>query len=237
MLVRAVDYKVGVKSGDWIKYGQFNVTWTGSGTEPSTVAKEKNVDWMRIDVQSVSGTTVTLNGTVHYNNGTQTSQNFSGDVASGQGMTSIRVLIASNLKAGDPVLNQAGSPTINQTTSRTYAGASRSVNLLEASSASDSQPITLRIYWDQGTGAMVEMYMRIPDSSNLDAYIETSIKATETNMWSADLAAMLNDNLIYIVAGIVVVIVIIVAAIVLRRKKTPAPPSPPKPAVTDAKQE
>lgn len=32
-LVRAVDYNVGVKVGDWIKYGQFTVTWSGNGTE------------------------------------------------------------------------------------------------------------------------------------------------------------------------------------------------------------
>jgi hypothetical protein len=237
VLVRAVDYNLGVKVGDWIKYGQFNVTWSGNGTEPSYVTDEKKVDWAKIDVENASGTAVTLNATTHYNNGTQTSQSLSADVASGQGMTGLRMLIASNLKAGDPIVNQTNSPTINQTTSGTYAGASRSVNLLNVTSVYGNQTTTVRIYWDQGTGAMVEMYTKIPDYSNPGAYIETSIKATETNMWSPDLMGILYNNFIYIIAGIAIVIVAIAVAVVLRRKKTTPPPSPPKPAVTDAKQE
>jgi hypothetical protein len=232
LLVRAADYHVGVKVGDWIKYGQFKVTWSGNGTEPSYVTDEKKVDWVRFDVENVSGTAVTLNATAHYNNGTQTSQSASADVASGQGMTGIRVLIASNLKAGDPIVDQANSPTINQTTSGAYAGATRNVNLLDTTSVYGSQTTTVRIYWDQGTGAMVEMYLKTPDSSSPGAYIETSIKATETNMWSADL------TWVYIVAGIAIAIVVIAAAVILRRKKTtPPPPPPPEPAVTDTEQE
>jgi hypothetical protein len=235
--VRGVDYSVGVKVGDWIKYGQFKVTWTGNGTEPSYVTDEEKVDWVRFDVENAGGTTATLNATAHYNNGTQTSQSFSADVASGQGMTGIKVLIAANLKAGDPIVNQTNSPTINQTTSGTYAGASRSLNLFEVTSVYANQTTTYRIYWDQGTGAMVEMYAKTPYPSNPGAYIETSIKATETNMWSTDLMGTLYNNLIYIVAGIVIVIVAVAAAVVLRRKKSPPSPPPPKPAVTETKQE
>ena len=110
VLVRAVDYNVGVKVGDWIKYGQFKVTWSGNGTEPSYITDEKKVDWLRIDVENISGTTVTLNTTIHYNNGTQIPQGSSVDVTGGAGMPGISLLIASNLKRGDPVTNQTNSP-------------------------------------------------------------------------------------------------------------------------------
>jgi hypothetical protein len=73
---------------------------------------------------------------------------------------------------------------------------------------------------------MVEMYTYQPDSRNPGALIETSLKATETNMWSVDLLGLLSNNLVYIMAGIAVVIVVIAAAIVLRRKKPPPPQAP-----------
>lgn len=226
-LVRAVDYNVGVKAGDWIKYGQIMVTWSGNGTEPSYVTEEKKADWLRIDVENLSGTTVNLNVTVQYNNGTQTSQSVSEDVAGGAGMTGIHVLIASNLKGGDPVVNQTDSPTINQTTTGTYAGATRNINLLERTSVYANQTTTANIYWDQSTGVMVEAYMKIPDYSNPGAYIETSYKATETNMWSPDLIGTLSNNFIYIIAGTVVIIVVVEAIIFLRRRKPPSPQQPP----------
>jgi hypothetical protein len=226
MLVRAVDYNVGVKVGDWIKYGQYTVTWSGKGTEPAYIMDEKKVDWARMDVENISGTTVTLNATVHFNNGTQTSQSISADIAGGAGMTGIRVLIASNLKAGDPILNSASSPVINQTITGRYASANRSVNLLNATSTYDNQTTTVKIYWDQSTGFMVEMYNKMPDYSNPGAYIESSLEATETNMWNADFIGTLSNNIVYIIASIIIIILVITAAIVLRRKKPPPPPPP-----------
>jgi len=239
VLVRAVDYNVGVKVGDWIKYGQFTVTWSGNGTEPSYITDAKKEDWMRLDVENVSGTTVALNETVHYNNGTQTSVSSSVDVKGTEALPFFSFfLIASNLSKGDPVTNQTGLgatrytvPTINQTTTGIYAGASRNINLLETTSVTiNNQTVTLKIYWDQSTGVMVELHENVP-------YFEFSFKATETNMWNADFVGTLNGNLIYIITGIVILIIVIAAALVLRRKKTSTLPPPPEPAATDTKQE
>jgi|APFre7841882654_1041346.scaffolds.fasta_scaffold00001_15 hypothetical protein len=46
-LVRAANYNVGVKVGDWVKYGQVAVTWSGNVTGPSYVTDEKKVDWLK----------------------------------------------------------------------------------------------------------------------------------------------------------------------------------------------
>jgi hypothetical protein len=216
-LVRAVDYTPGVKAGDWIKYGQYTVTWSGNGTEPSRIAEEKNVDWLRLDVENISGATVTLNETNHFINGTQTSENSNLDVTGSAGMSGVNLLIACNLKDGETLTSQANSPTINQTTRGVYAGASRSVNLAETTSVYDNQTITTKIYWDQSTGAMVETYSKSPDYGNLGAFTEFSVKATETNMWSPDLP--LTNNLIFIVAGIIVIIAVVAAVIVLKIMK------------------
>jgi len=230
-LVRSVNYVPGVKVGDWIKYGEYKVTWNGTGAEPSYIADEKKVEWLRIDFENVSGTMVTLNGTVQLNNGTQTSQNFSIDVTGNPNMSGVNLLIACNLERGDHLTNQGSSPTINQTTTGIYAGANRNINLAEMSSVRGNQTTTAKICWDQSTGAMVETHSNSPDYYNataaaLGAYIELSIKATETNMWSPDLLGSLSNNLIYIVAGTIVIIAVIVTAIFLRRKKQSTPPSP-----------
>jgi hypothetical protein len=244
-LVRALDYNVGVKAGDWIKYGQLSITWNGTETEPSYITEEKKVDWVKMEVENVTGTTIGLNMTSHYKNGTQTSVTGSVDLNSSTGMSGSRFFIAANLKSGDPLgmNSQPNAPKINQTTTGIYAGAYRNINVLEVTSVSTSvlygnQTSTFKFYWDQSTGFLVEMYMKQPYTGNSNAYTETSVKATETNMWSADLLGTLANNLVYIVAGIAVVIVVIAAAMVLRREKSPSP-QPPKATQTstaDAKQ-
>ena len=232
-LVRAVDYNVGVKVGDWIKYGQFTVNWTGNGTEPSYVTEEKKIQWTRIDVENVSGTTITFSLTTQYNNGTRTPQTLTVDVATNS--MSGFFLIASNLKSGDRLTNGTISSIINQTTTGNYAGATRNVNLVSVNTTGfGNLTLTSRIYWDQTTGVMVEAYSKAPDYGTPtpdetipNAYVELSVKATETNMWSADLVGTLSDNLIYIIAGIVVIMGIVGAIIFLRRRKPPSPQQPP----------
>lgn len=196
------------------------------------------MDWAKIEVEGINGTIVTLNTTVHYNNGTLISQSSSVDVKGSQYM-STRFLIASSLNSGDPLTNEPNSPTINQTTSRIYAGASRNVNLLEITAVSANQTVVANTCWDQSTGIMVEMYIKWPDYLNPGEYVENSIKATETNMWSADLIGTLYNNLNYIIAATIIIILVVAVAIILRRKKPrPSPPAQtPQTSTTDTKQE
>jgi len=226
-LVHAKDYTVGVKAGDWIKYGQITVTWTGNGTEPSSVTDAKKIDWLRIDILSVTGTTASLNFTKHYNNGTQTFQSYDVDVQSGS--SGQVYLVASNLTSGDSLSPQTPESTINQTVTRPYAGANRNVNIIDFKSSYEGYPSEYEIYWDQNTGIMVELYTNYTDSTNPDVYVEESIKATETNLWSANALDLIQNNLIYIIAGIVVMIIIVAATIALRRRKPPSPQQPPPP--------
>jgi hypothetical protein len=181
-----------------------------------------------MEVESISGTTVSFNVTVHLNNGTQTPPQSSDVDVSGNAMSGI-FLIASNLKSRDPITAQPSAFTINETTTGRYAGASRSVNLVESTSNSSGYTAEYTVHWDQRTGIMVELYVKQPDFSNSSAYWEESLKATETNMWSADTLELVFDNLIYIITGIVLVIIVIAVVIVLRKEKSPPPPPPPPP--------
>jgi hypothetical protein len=231
-LAHAKDYTVGVKTGDWVKYGQITVTWTGNGTEPSYVTETKNVDWARIDVLSVVDTTASLNQTVHFNNGTQIFQSFDTDIRNSNS-AGTSYLIASNLTTGDPLSPQTPRNTINQTVTGFYAGANRNVNVVDYKANETimqmSYPFEYKTYWDQSTGVMVELYINATDTTNSGGYEEISFKATETNLWSANPLDFIQNNLIYIIAGVAVIIVIVAATIVLRRRKPSSPQQTPPP--------
>ena len=227
-LVNAKDYTVGVKAGDWIKYGQITITWTGNGTGPPYVTNAKMVNWIRFDVLSVTGTTVSLNETFHYNNGTETVQ--SSDVDIQGGPMGGALLIASNLTAGDPLNPQTPGTTINETVTRFYAGANRNVNIIDTKSSFDGYQSETKIYWDQETGIMVELYQNETDPTYPGGYEEESVKATETNLWSPSALDLIQDNLIFIIAGTTAVIVIVAAIIAIRRRNPPSSQQPPPPS-------
>jgi hypothetical protein len=220
-LVRAANYTVGVKVGDWVEYGQLGVIWSENGTEPSYVADQREIDWAKVEVVSVEETTVSLNVTVHLDNGTEVFTSDDVDVSDNEYslMNNIYV-IASNLRSGDSINNETLSipePTINQTLIRQYAGENRTVNFLDHSTLYNSSLYESGFYFDQKTGILLESHLKSSDPNNSSSYVEYSMKATETNMWSA--SATTNNNLYFIIAGAVLVIVAITAIVLLRRKK------------------
>ena len=220
LLVQAVEYVPGVKVGDWIKYGQLSFTWIGNGTPPPSITEEKKVSWAKITVITISGPIVSINETIHYNNGTEILETSTEDVSGGAQYTSFPFAIARNLTAGDSIIVQSGSAQINQTTTRTYASASRRVNVLNFTTTYQNQTAISTFYFDQSTGFMVELYSKDPHEVR-------DLIATETNMWSPDLLGLLTNNLIYIIAGAIIIITVIGAAIILRGKTPPIPPPPP----------
>jgi hypothetical protein len=87
---------------------------------------------------------------------------------------------------------------------------------------------------------MVEAYTKAlgyesPSANeNPSGYMEMSVKATETNMWSSDIIDTLTSNPIYIIVIALIVIVAVVAGLIaVRRKQLPSPP-PSQPAPPQA---
>ena len=229
--ISAVDYKAGVNAGDWVKYGTISITWTGTGTEPSYVTDAKKMDWAKIEVNSVSGATIDMTTTVHYNNGTSYPETSSVDVETGAWISGVSFIIAANLNKGDPITTQPTALTINDTASLLYAGATRTVNIIDVTTVSDSYESRSKIHFDKATGMMLEFFMRYPDYMTTGAYVEYTIKATETNLWSAEPLSIIMDNP-YIIVGIIVVIVVIVAVIFIAVRRRPKPPIAATPATT-----
>jgi len=216
-------YFVGVKAGDWVKY-----EGSASGFEPDEFLDLSQMEWMKGEVLGVSGTTVTVQMTAHYKNGSESVQILVGDVATASGNLTFMIMPAV-LEKGDafPIamfdLGQV-SLFINDTVSRTYMGVSRSVNALSLSVSEDYVSLEVAGYWDQATGVLMELSMQV---SALNENMQMSFKAIETNMWSGGgfLGGDLSSNPIYLVGIIAAVIAVVAVAVVLfvRRKPMPAP--------------
>src|SRR4030067_1499883 len=82
-------HSVGVKAGDWVKY-----EGSASGIEPDEFLDLSQMEWMKGEVLSVSGTTVSVQMTAHYKNGSDAVQKLVGDVASASGNLTFMIMPA-----------------------------------------------------------------------------------------------------------------------------------------------
>jgi hypothetical protein len=196
---------VGVKAGDWIK-----CTYTISGWPSGTAYPE----WLKVEFLSVEGTNATVRVTMHMSDGTEQNATMPVDVVAGggafQGLSGF--VIPANCTTGDSIyMSGYGNVTIAGETTSSYAGATRTVVY-----ASFSQYGTeLTYYWDKLTGVMVE-------ASVVSGGVTGTAKATETNMWQAQLTGFpIDSTLLYALVIAVVAIIAAVLFLVIRRKKKP----------------
>jgi len=159
---------VGIKAGDWIKV-EYKITGWPAG--------EPYPEWLKLEFLSVEGTSATVRVTMRMSDGTEQSDTVPVDLAAGGGEAFglSGFVISANLTTGDSVyMTGYGDVAIEGETTRTYAGARRTVVY-----ASISQyGVQLTYYWDKLTGVMVEAATTYTD-------ITATAKATETNMWEA----------------------------------------------------
>lgn len=210
---------VGVKADDWAKF-TIDVTLDLPEGVPTTGFEELvDMEWVKVSVEAVSGSTITGNTVVHYKNGTEDEDDFSGEV----GTAEVGFMIEANLTEGDSVGAVPFVPgvamTINGTESRKYAGASREVNYVRISIAEDDLTSNPAIYWDKLTGFLCEMSVSYSGEYEGDSFsISMDFKMTETNMWEAtDFLGL--DWWIWIVIIIVIVVVVGGAVVMMRRGK------------------
>jgi hypothetical protein len=221
----ATEYNVGVSEGQWIKYGNFVATGSGS-------ADVNNTDWMKMEVVTVSGKNVTLHESGKFKNGTDTPE--SGSICNVEtgwmnGTSGgFFLIIAANLQEGDTLpVPPPGTPlTINKTETGTYAGVSRSVNIYNLTvSMATYGSSTLVMIWDKASGMLLEMKMEMTSTITPSQNMRMSFSATDTNIFVTGPAGWLLENIIYIVI-IVVAVIVVVAAVVLMRRRKPKPPPP-----------
>jgi len=164
------EVQVGVKAGDWIKLEYTISGWPSEQPYP---------EWLKVEFLAVEGTNATVRVTMHLSNGTEQNTTVAVTIGAGGGETFglSGFVIPANLTVGDSVyISGYGNVTIAGETTGTYAGAIRTVVY-----ASFSQYGTyLTYYWDKLTGVVVE-------ASITSASITATARATETNMWPAEI--------------------------------------------------
>jgi len=160
--------KVGVKTGDWIKY-----VYTITGAPPDTPL----ADWMKVEFLSVEEATATICVTMHMPDGTEQNETMVLDIITGRGTSTSfsGFVIPANCTTGDSIyISGYGNITIIGETIETYAGANRKTVYTSFS----QYGVELTYCWDKQTGVMVE-------ASVISGNMTATAKATETNMWQA----------------------------------------------------
>ena len=193
----------GVQAGDWAKY---DVAFNYSTNDPNPLMTKPpldDIEYYRMEVQSVEGTNVTYQIIMYYRNGTEMSMPGWIDVSSGQMnygyYASYGPLIAANLTVGDKVYLNSYPVTINATSTGTYAGRQREVNCLDMTMNSTipyswndnssllTQFMELKFLWDKMSGIFVainESMVSTDISKGYTTQINIILIITETNIWS-----------------------------------------------------
>jgi hypothetical protein len=211
---------VGVKADDWAKY-TIDVTLDLPEGFPAGLYEQlEDMEWANVSVETVSGSTVTGKTVLHYENGTEDEEPFSGEV----GTSAVMFIVEANLTEGDSVPVPFG-PTeempINGTESRNYAGASREVNYVRISITEDNVTVDLDAYWDKLTGVLCEISMSYSgDYEGESLSISMDLKMTETNIWEAAPGFLGLDWWVWAVIIVVIVVVVGGGVVVMRRGKS-----------------
>jgi hypothetical protein len=196
--------EAGVKAGDWIKYEYTISGWPTGQPHP---------EWLKVEFLSVEGTNATVRVVMHMSDGTEQNGTVPVDVvAGGEALGLSGFIIPANWTTGYSInMGSAGftfPATIAGETTRTYAGASRTV-VYASFSQSGTQ---LTYYWDKQTGAMVE-------ASTISGSITGTAKATETNIWQPAPGFPIDPTILS--ALIALVVVAVIALFLIRRRKKP----------------
>jgi hypothetical protein len=226
MLISAGFAAIEVKEGDWAKY-QVELEVPEELKELTGYEEFEALEWVKVEVQSVSDTSVSLKMISHYENGTEDTETMSG----------AGFIIDTDLTEGDEVsAPMFGSDTrvnITGVNQQTFAGASREVYYVDFEQEEMGLSMDLEACWDKETGVLCETaVMMSGDFLGQTIDMSLSVTMTETNLWAAGLFSG-QEGLILAVVGIVAVVVVSAILLWRRRKVAPLPDVVPTPTPTE----
>lgn len=221
ILISTGSSEIGVKEGDWAKY-RFEVEIPEEMTGIEGYEQFGQLEWVKIEVETVSGTYVTLKGTAHYTNGTEETETMPGT----------GFILDTDIGEGDevsfPLFGPETPANITGSKQKTYAGASREVKYVEFDMEELGMSMDFEACWDKATGILCEMTMSI-GSELIELDMSMSIKMIETNLWAGGLLSGQEPLILVAVIVIVVVAVAGSAILLMRRRKAPIPEVEPTP--------
>lgn len=187
---------VGVKVGDWIKYGNFLALWESDDptAKPWQGLLDVNqTEWVTNTVMEISGSNMTFQTVTHFRNDTETTSVHSVDVTTGPGNSSM-MFISAGLSSGEILYENIEfiDSRINETVSRAYAGLTRKTNHLNVSFIDYSQftnfsrvaSFVSNHYWDKTTGILVERRITSVDYTvDFLTWATVSDRMIDNNIW------------------------------------------------------
>jgi hypothetical protein len=215
---------VGVSVGDKFRY---STTSSWSSTDPSAtptadLVDANNTEWLEFTVTAISSTNITVQGTRHYKDGTETTNGVWIDINTGEPINGnlTTVLVSANLAPGDSIYTSSMYNTwfINETVTRTYLGVGRPTNHFDMTASSGTQSYLLDFYWDKSTGVVVKLQRET--TTQTGAYTTTgslSAQLISSNMWTVPEFPTWTPALLILTA-------FTSATIVIARRKQPRTP-------------
>jgi hypothetical protein len=217
--VLAIQYNVGVTSGQYVKYGNF--VGSGPGYEAFN-----DYGFLNLQVVSVSSDAVTLLSTGQFKNGTALPGNGTTDVwnietGTDNGTPSTQgPIIAANLNQGDAI-PPPNTYAVNQTADRTYLGTTRSVNILNVTVSTPDYNSTLNYVYDKLSGMLLESTSTTTTQAQPQPITSTySYSIVETNIFGSTIPSPtvpeFSPQILALIATIISIIII--SAVVLQRR-------------------
>lgn len=216
---------VGVTVGDWIKFGDVNVSWSSNDPNATKVPygmdleRFNETEWGKGQIMQVSGTNVTLQYTERFKNGTEETSSVWIDVDTGDGNATF-MLIAANLNENDAVYTSGdySNYLLNETMTRVYPGSTREINHINMTYGPYNYTIppdtevyffySMNFYWDKATGILVE-----------DSFEMTNQTGEYLTVWSIDFR--ISESNVWVIpefpslTSIVLILVVLTTAIVI----------------------
>lgn len=188
---------VGVKTGDWIKY---NVIRIGPDSTAWTTLIGRAV-WVKVEVQNVSGTIITVRETIRLVDGSDNVQTISWNLLDDTTLWQ-RFIIAKSLGPGDNVgrytlwVNETRTfkevdLALNNTALRSYGEVAREANVLKFSELVAYfewwNNNTLEYYWDRESGFLLERIWQTRYVESGSTPMSTlKLEIADTNMWKME---------------------------------------------------
>jgi hypothetical protein len=193
--VLARDYAVGVEAGDWVRY---DFKTTGPGLETPALA------WTKLEVLSVVERNVTLRLTSQGQNGTETNQTITFDLAA-SGPGGYLWIVPANLTVGDSISLNGGLRNMTIETTRMCAGANRTV----IGTAFWEGPNMYSYYFDKQTGVAVDI-LKLSGGRTMDTVAE------DTNIWNSAFSV---SDVLFLMMIVAIIVVVTVVIVVFRRRQ------------------
>jgi len=222
--VSADNVAVGVKAGDWMKYGEISVTWWSSsiGPAPQHLVDLNNTEWIKIEVQNVLETKATAMKTKRFKNGTEKTETPTWNITSLWWNPENVFIIEANLSKGNSthIYTARTILKVTNTVSRKYAGATREVNHINTTVSGVSWGLVVDAYWDKTTGILCELHAT--EGAVLPGrYSNATLNMTilDTNLWQPSPIWM--EPWFWVITLVIVAAVAVPAIWVWRRRKMP----------------